>query len=271
MDHLAHLHFAPTERARQNLLREGIDVATIHVTGNTGHRCVAGRCQPRRAVTIGAGRHAGQRLLLVTAHRRESFGQELLRICQALQALVTRNPDVYVIYAVHPNPNVFDVRSAQPRRHATDPAHGRPGLCAVRSPDASKFPHPDGFWRHPGGSALAGQAGAGAPGAHRASGSHRRRDGEAGRNGSGEDCRGDRTTPGDPALYARMAQVRNPYGDGHAAERIVRVLVRTARQAGRVAGDPRERPVTDAAPSEEVMGAPRVGLADGIGGGPWVR
>jgi UDP-N-acetylglucosamine 2-epimerase (non-hydrolysing) len=105
---LADLHFAPTRAAKENLLGEGVSRSRIHVTGNTvvdalkairrsrvvWHVPVLDRIAPE------------QRVILVTAHRRESFGPGFERICRALRMIVERNPDVAVVYPVHLNPNV---------------------------------------------------------------------------------------------------------------------------------------------------------------------
>lgn len=107
----ADLHFAPTEWARQNLLREGVPAASITVTGNPvidALQIVANRPEPeevlqlQKQLQIGRG---GKRLVLVTAHRRENFGEPLERICTALKELAGRG-DVEIVYPVHLNPNV---------------------------------------------------------------------------------------------------------------------------------------------------------------------
>ena len=110
VDSLSDLHFAPTERARRSLLAEGTDPATVHVTGNT---VIDALCQvSAREYDIGSGPLAGvpfdRRIVLVTAHRRESFGQGMIAICRALTRLVEEVPDVQVVYPVHLNPNVRD-------------------------------------------------------------------------------------------------------------------------------------------------------------------
>ncbi len=106
---VADLHFAPTAHARENLLREGVPDATIHVTGNTVidalHLAAAMPFEWARSPL--AGLPEGARLVLVTAHRRENFGEPLERICRALKALATRfTPQVHFVYPVHLNPNV---------------------------------------------------------------------------------------------------------------------------------------------------------------------
>lgn len=101
---LAQWHFAPTESARRNLLREGVAAEAITVTGNTvidALLSVAGR-NPRLDFELERDR----RLVLITLHRRESFGRPIEEICRALQTLTVRNPEVRFLYPVHPNPNV---------------------------------------------------------------------------------------------------------------------------------------------------------------------
>jgi UDP-N-acetylglucosamine 2-epimerase (non-hydrolysing) len=104
--HLAELHFAPTPAARANLLCEGIDPDTIHVTGNT----VVDALQmiARRPIPLPV-QPATNRYLLVTAHRRENFGEPLAEICRALLDLVGRDPELSIVFTVHPNPRVRQV------------------------------------------------------------------------------------------------------------------------------------------------------------------
>jgi len=107
---VATLHFAATEWAAQNLLKEGIAPECITVTGNTGidavlhirNRICRG-LRPEHAFALEPGR----KMILVTAHRRESFGDGFEQICTALAELAQR-PDVQIVYPVHPNPNVQD-------------------------------------------------------------------------------------------------------------------------------------------------------------------
>lgn len=110
---LAALHFAPTTRARDNLLAEGIDADTIHVTGNTVIDAlldVVARIEADPALRAELAARfpfldAGKRLVLVTGHRRENFGDGFEQICIALRTLGTRD-DVQVVYPVHLNPSV---------------------------------------------------------------------------------------------------------------------------------------------------------------------
>ena len=97
---LARLHFAATEKAAENLRREGI-VDGVHVTGNTG---IDALLYVRDSLAA-AEAATGKRLILVTAHRRESFGPGFERICEALARIAARG-DVRIVYPVHPNPKV---------------------------------------------------------------------------------------------------------------------------------------------------------------------
>ena len=111
---LAAIHFAPTEGSRNNLLREGVASETIHITGNTVIDAlleVVDRLETDTALREAqASRFPfldnDRRLLLVTGHRRESFGDGFERICQALAQTAQRHPDLQIVYPVHLNPNV---------------------------------------------------------------------------------------------------------------------------------------------------------------------
>lgn len=108
---LAGLHFAPTAEARDNLLREGHDPARIVVTGNTVVDALLGL-----SASLGPGRcplleelaPEASRAVLVTSHRRESWGQALSDICAAVADLARMFPDVAFVYPVHRNPRVRD-------------------------------------------------------------------------------------------------------------------------------------------------------------------
>jgi UDP-N-acetylglucosamine 2-epimerase (non-hydrolysing) len=125
---LATLHFAPTAEAAANLMDEKVS-GEICVTGNTGIDALlrmrseleCGRLAPR---TTFPQFEAGRRMILVTAHRRESFGDGFTRICKALARVAARG-DVDVIYPVHPNPNVrgpvAELLGSVPRIHLVEP------------------------------------------------------------------------------------------------------------------------------------------------------
>lgn len=124
---IADLHFAPTESARQNLIREGVKSSVIHVTGNTVidalvmalemikkedmeqkivAELVARYPVLKKVLSKHESRITDQRLILVTGHRRESFGKGFENICKALLQTASSFPDVQIIYPVHLNPNV---------------------------------------------------------------------------------------------------------------------------------------------------------------------
>lgn len=104
---LADLHFAPTEAARQNLLAEGAPADAVLVTGNTVIDALRlARSAPCPAGGAIAALPTAGRIMLVTAHRRESFGAPLQRVCAAVTELVSAFPDVHVAFPVHPNPAV---------------------------------------------------------------------------------------------------------------------------------------------------------------------
>ena len=109
---ITQLHFAPTQRSRENLLRENIDAEQVFITGNTVidalHQVVALLEQDNDFKNRTAAQFRldpTRRTLLVTGHRRESFGGGFERICDALTQLATRD-DLQIIYPVHLNPNV---------------------------------------------------------------------------------------------------------------------------------------------------------------------
>lgn len=109
---LADLHFCPTERSRQNLLKEGISNSSIIVTGNT----VIDAVLSIRKKILGAkeflpsqaqvAHQNGQKLILVTCHRRESFGKALSNILEGLLRIAQNHPDCLIVFPVHLNPQV---------------------------------------------------------------------------------------------------------------------------------------------------------------------
>ena len=111
-DVLADLHFAPTASARDNLLAEGIEPSQVYVTGNTvvdSLLVIASREGKAEAPLLRSIlEDERSRLVLLTAHRRESFGQPLRDVFRAVRALVDEHDDVHLLYPVHPNPNVVE-------------------------------------------------------------------------------------------------------------------------------------------------------------------
>jgi len=116
---IASLHFAPTATAAAALIRENVDPARVHVTGNTvidALHWVSARIQAQPALASGLAeieaRFAGKRIIGVTSHRRENFGEGMEGIASAIRQIAAR-PDVAVIFPVHLNPNVRKVMNAK--------------------------------------------------------------------------------------------------------------------------------------------------------------
>ncbi|HED01033.1 MAG TPA: UDP-N-acetylglucosamine 2-epimerase (non-hydrolyzing) [Proteobacteria bacterium] len=118
---MSDFHFAPTEGAKANLITEGYDESSIYITGNTVIDALLAvvRSQKSEVRRKSLEKHLQERwnlilrndsgnskLILVTGHRRESFGGGFKRICRALRILAGNNPDVHIVYPVHLNPNV---------------------------------------------------------------------------------------------------------------------------------------------------------------------
>lgn len=114
VDLVADLLWAPTETAAETLHREGAKSRSIVVTGNTAVDAIAAvkaRIESNKALSEALWQHlpqldARKRLVLVTGHRRESFGEGLAELCHALNRLAVRN-DIEIVWPVHPNPNVI--------------------------------------------------------------------------------------------------------------------------------------------------------------------
>jgi UDP-N-acetylglucosamine 2-epimerase (non-hydrolysing) len=127
------LHFAPTEESRNNLLREGVADASIFVTGNTVIDAllhVSSKLETDAALEASIRGSfdflsEGRRMILVTCHRRESFGGGFERVAAALAALAARFPDVEIVFPVHKNPNVrepiYRLLSGVERVHLIEP------------------------------------------------------------------------------------------------------------------------------------------------------
>ena len=129
---LTDLNFAPTNTAKENLLREGVDEEKIFVTGNTVidalYKTV--RRDFKFEDELLNGIDYGKRIILVTTHRRENWGEPLRNVYKALKKLVEEFSDVEIIFPVHKNPIVRDVVNEElgnlPRVHLTDPLDYEP-------------------------------------------------------------------------------------------------------------------------------------------------
>ncbi len=235
----ADLHFAPTEWTRGNLLREGVDERLIVITGNPvidALQFVARQPEPEivgeLVRQLGIAPRAsnavqqppGRRLVLVTAHRRESFGKPLEAVCAALRELASRG-DLEIIYPVHLNPNVqepvYRLLGKVPHITLLPPLDYLPLVHLMKQAEL--------ILTDSGG--IQEEAPAfGVPVLVLREVTERPEGVEAGtvkvvgtntaRIFHEASCLLD-----DPAAYARMAHAANPYGDGHAAERIVQALL----------------------------------------------
>lgn len=110
---LARYHYAPTLKSQANLLAEGVPAANILMTGNTVIDAlfmvrdkITADPALQKALASQFGFLDGRRMVLITAHRRENFGEAMERFCTALARLAAERPDVQLVYPVHPNPNV---------------------------------------------------------------------------------------------------------------------------------------------------------------------
>jgi UDP-N-acetylglucosamine 2-epimerase (non-hydrolysing) len=227
---VADLHFAPTARARANLLREGIQEARIKVTGNPVIDAL--QLVAAKPYDLGRGPLAGvpadRRVILVTAHRRENFGAPMERIFTALRAIAEDyREEVLLVYPVHLNPNVYG------------PAHrmlqGVPNIRLIEPLDYLPMVHlmarADLILTDSGGLQEEGPA-LGTPVLVMREVTERPEALEAGTArlvGTQVEriLRETRTLLEDRAAHARMARAVNPFGDGHAAERIVEALLQT--------------------------------------------
>ena len=111
---IANYHFAPTKGSKENLLKEGISETSITVTGNTVIDAlfwVKKKLQQDKSLSVSLATNfdyldPSKRLILVTGHRRESFGDAFERICEALREIANLHPESQILYPVHLNPNV---------------------------------------------------------------------------------------------------------------------------------------------------------------------
>lgn len=223
---IADMHFAPTEWSKQNLLHEGIDEGIVKVTGNTvidALQYVSRQPEPAEITQLITNQIQAKKLILVTAHRRENFGQPIEDVCRALIEIAKRE-DIEIVYPVHLNPNVQEpvnrllkninhITLLPPldylplvhlMKHATliltdsggiqeeAPAFGIPTLVLREVTE-----RPEGV----------------TAGTLKLVGTATRRVAE-------ETAR----LLEDESAYKKMAQAANPYGDGHAAQNILRAL-----------------------------------------------
>ena len=228
----ASLHFAPTTLAKSNLLKEGVAPTAVWVTGNTvidalfdivKRISADSALQAKLAQAMPWLDDTKRRLILVTGHRRENFGEGIEGVCRALRTLAL-DPDVMIVYPVHPNPNVMEpvhrLLGSVANVHLVEPMEYLPFVFLMSKAyfiitdsggiqeEAPSLGKPVLVMRD-----TTERPEAVAAGTVRIVGSSEARILEEARR-----------LLSDPAHYARMATAHNPYGDGHAAERIVKVI-----------------------------------------------
>ncbi len=227
---IAAWHYAPTALARQNLLREAVPVERVLVTGNTIVDAVTDLLQrldrepPPLPPSLSAQAFAGKRLIAVTGHRRESFGDGMRNICRALRTLADRFEDVVIVYPVHLNPNVQqpvrEILGDHPRVLLTEPMDYLPFVALLRQAyliltDSGGVQEEAPSLRVP---VLVMRETTERP---------------EGVDAGVAQLVGTQSEPiiaaatrllTDRTAYERMVTATNPYGDGHAAEAIVRHL-----------------------------------------------
>ena len=221
------VHFAPTARARANLLREGVGEERIHVTGNTVVDALLTVVDKARANPELQSQFAfldpGRRTILVTGHRRENFGDGFQRICRALGRLAERS-DVQIVYPVHLNPNVLGpVREALGDRdniHLIEPLDYLPFVTLM---DRAELIITDS------GGVQEEAPSLGKPVLVMRETTERPEAVDAGTVrlvGTDEESIVREATRllDDPQAYAAMSRAHNPYGDGQAVSRIVKVI-----------------------------------------------
>ena len=220
----AALHFAPTAAARANLLAERVRDDAIVVTGNTVIDALL--MVRRRAIPHGIPLSPGKRLIVVTAHRRENFGAPMRAMLRALATIATRWPDVEIVYPAHPNPEVRrairETLGEQQRVRIVDPIGYGPFVTLL---DAATLVLTDSGGIQEEAPAL------GKPVLVMRDETERPEAitaGVAALVGTDEQRIVEATGRllDDPQAYARMAQGASPYGDGHAAARIVAAIER---------------------------------------------
>ncbi len=232
---VSRLHFAPTHAAMKVLLQEGVPEERIFLTGNPvidALQMIVDSPMPKMVVellsraSLDGGVSNDRKLILVTAHRRENFGKRFESLCRGLKSIVQRNPDVVLIYPVHLNPNVqkpvLQILGGQDRIVLSDPveydvmAHLMKAAYIVLTDSGGIQEEAPSL---------------GKPVLVMRTETERPEGIEAGTAkliGPFEDRIVAETEIllRDPAMYEKMAKAINPYGDGHAAERIVAIIMK---------------------------------------------
>ena len=220
---LADLNFAPTPTAKENLLREGVDVDKIFVTGNTVIDALYQTV--REDFNFPDFNLDGKRVILVTTHRRENLGEPMRQVYKALKSLVEEFADVEIIFPVHKNPKVREVVNAE--------LGGLERVCLIDPLDYEPFANLMNratlILTDSGGVQEEAPA-LGKPVLVLRDTTERPEAVGAGTVkliGTNQDkvYGAAKLLLTDEAAYRKMAEARSPYGDGHAAQRIVKALL----------------------------------------------
>ena len=226
VDVVSRWYFAPTETSRQNLLDEAKPAERIFVTGNTGIDALRTTVREDYAHPV-LDWAAGSRLILVTAHRRENLGEPMHRMFRAIRRVMEERPDTKAIYPVHMNPRV--------RRAAHEELDGFDRLRIVdplEVVDFHNFMARSHFILTDSGGIQEEAPSLGKPVLVMRDTTERPEGVAAGTLrlvGTEEEviCREFSRLLDDSAEYAAMSHASNPYGDGHASERIANAIIRT--------------------------------------------
>ncbi len=222
-DQLAVLHFAPTSLNRDNLLREGIPSEAVFVTGNTAIDAlllITARSLPFADHVLSGEPWAGRKLVLVEVHRRENFGPPVRCVFRALSHLAAEREDIFVVFSVHPNPEVREpaeaLLSGQDRIAMIQP---------VSYPDWANLMARAHFIVTDSGGLQEEAPALGVPVLLTRDKTERQEAVTAGTVKQVGTAEGDvlsacRQLLDDESLHRRMAEARNPFGDGEASLRI---------------------------------------------------
>ena len=225
---LTDLHFAPTPLAKEHLLKENISEDGIFITGNTVIDALAHTIEADYTFTVDELNKIdfkGKRVIAMTAHRRENLGEPLRNICRAVKRLVEEYPDVEVVYAVHKNPAVVEpvheILGGNDRIHLTDPLD----LKDMHNLMCRSF-----FVMTDSGGLQEEVPSMGKPVLVLRNVTERPEGVEAGTlklAGTEEDAiyRMAKELLDDNEEYEKMAQAKNPFGDGQASRRIVESIL----------------------------------------------
>ena len=230
---LADLNFSPTPLARERLLKENTDPQSIYVTGNTVIDALQTTIAPDYVFTEEALNHIdfqNRRVLAVTAHRRENLGEPLLAICRAFRRLVQAFPDVELVYAVHKNPVVQAAAATILEGLSPEEASRVHLLPPLDLRDMHNLMNRSYLVLTDSGGLQEEVPSLGKPVLVLRNVTERPEGVTAGTLrlvGSDEEAvfQNAYELLTDPQAYAQMAQAKNPFGDGHASERIVAAIL----------------------------------------------